>query len=70
MATTTEHAPAHGTQISDKGRRLRQIWAEDTQRPEYWQEMDRQVALLNTADAQADDMDFVEAITGPWDEDR
>ena len=50
------------------GLRPVQIWVPDVRSPEFAAEAHRQAALVAAADRAADDMEFVEAITAPWDE--
>lgn len=61
--------------VSDYRRRMRarglrpvQIWVPDVRSERFAQEARHQAALVARADRHCDDQEFVEAVTGSWDE--
>lgn len=51
-----------------QGLRPVQIWVPDVRSPQFATEAHRQSALVAAADANGEDMDFVEAVSVDWDE--
>ena len=63
-----DRVSAHRARMRAAGLRPVQIWVPDVRSPEFAAEAHRQAALVAAADRAAADMEFVEAITAPWDE--
>lgn len=61
--------------VSEYRRRMRarglrpvQIWVPDVRSERFTQEAQRQAALVAAADRRSDDQDFIEAVSGSWEE--
>lgn len=54
--------------MRERGLRPVQVWVPDVRTEAFAAEADRQAALVARADESADDQEFVEAISTPWDE--
>lgn len=66
--SVNERVSAYRARMRAKGLRLVQIWVPDGRSPEFAAEARRQSTLVAIADGQADDQDFVEAVSVEWDE--
>jgi hypothetical protein len=54
--------------MRERGLRPLQVWVPDVRTESFAAEAHRQASLVARADESADDQDFVEAISMPWDE--
>lgn len=59
---------AHRDRLRAQGMRPVQLWIPDMRSEHFISEAHRQSALVASADARSDDLDFVESITADWDE--
>ena len=59
---------AYRDRLRAEGLRPVQVWVPDVRSSTFAAEAQRQAALVATASAQSDDIDFVEAISTTWDE--
>ena len=64
-----ERERAHRARMRARGLRPVQFWVPDVRSADFAVEAGRQAALVAAADASADDMDFVEAVSEDWDAD-
>ena len=63
-----ERVSAYRARMRAQGLRPVQIWVPDVRSPDFAAEAHRQSARVAAADRTSDDMDFVEAVSGDWDE--
>lgn len=63
-----ERVSEYRRRMRERGLRPVQVWVPDVRTEAFAAEADRQAALVARADESADDQEFVEAISTPWDE--
>lgn len=66
MASTRERVREHRARLRAQGLRPVQIWAPDVHAPEFVAEAHRQSAVIAASEHEADDQEFVDAISIDW----
>ena len=68
MGSSTHRASEYRSRMRDRGYRPLQVWVPDVRSPQFAAEAHREALALADADRRGDDMDFVEAISDPTDQ--
>ncbi|WP_326546491.1 antitoxin MazE-like protein [Mycolicibacterium sp. ND9-15] len=63
-----ERVREYRRRMRERGLRPLQVWVPDVRTESFAAEAHRQASLVARADVSADDQDFIEAISTPWDE--
>ena len=63
MSTTTQRAAEYRRRMRERGFRPVQMWVPDVRSRAFAEEAHREALALAAADANSDDMEFVEAIS-------
>ena len=63
-----ERVGEYRRRMRERGLRPLQVWVPDVRTESFAAEAHRQASLVARADESADDQDFIEAISAPWDE--
>ncbi len=66
--TVRERVSEYRRRMRARGYRPVQLWVPDVRTAEFAAEARRQAVLVAQADGSADDQEFVEAVSVPWDE--
>lgn len=66
MASTRERVRDHRARLRAQGLRPVQIWVPDVRAPEFVAEAHRQSAAIAASEHEADDQEFVDAISVDW----
>lgn len=68
MPSTRDRVRQHRERLRRQGLRPLQIWVPDVRAPEFIVEAHRQSVAIATSEREADDQDFVDAISSPWED--
>lgn len=69
MGTTRDRVRLHRQRLRRQGLRPIQIWVPDVHAPEFVAEAHRQSAAIAASEQEAEDQDFVDAISA-WDDEE